>query len=241
MRKTYPLAHAVVSVSPGVANDLASVLGLPRARIRVIYNPVISTDLLIRANESPNHTWLTTQETPVILAVGRLVEQKDFSTLIRAFALVRRQIPARLIILGEGELRAELRALVSSLNLNDCVDMPGFTENPYGFMHRAAIVALSSRWEALPTVLIEALYCGVPVVSTDCPSGPAEILAQGKYGRLVPVGDPVAMASALLESLDQKPPVAPPQSWEPYLITNSVREYLSIFECSHRCPAAAKP
>ncbi|MGB9554008.1 MAG: glycosyltransferase, partial [bacterium] len=176
IRLFYPWADAVVAVSRGVAEDLSSMTGLPLNKIKVIYNPVITPELFAKAEEPVDHPWFRPGEPPVILGVGRLTAAKDFPTLIRAFALVHKERPARLMILGEGEDRPELEALVRELGLEQDVALPGFVENSYKYMKRAAVFVLSSRWEGLPTVLIEALALGTPVVSTDCPSGPKEIL-----------------------------------------------------------------
>lgn len=202
IRLFYPWADAVVAVSQGVAEDLIRLTGLPREKIEIIYNPVVTPELLAKAQEPLDHPWFAPGEPPVILGVGRLTEQKDFPTLIRAFALVRAQRPVRLMILGEGKDRPKLEALVRELGLQDDVALPGFVPNPFAYMVRAAVFVLSSRWEGLPTVLIEALACGTPVVSTDCPSGPREILEDGKWGRLVPVGDVDALADAIRMTLD---------------------------------------
>jgi len=201
IRKFYPWADAVVAVSKGVAEDLLKIAGLPKEKIRVIYNPVITPDLFAKAEEPVDHPWFRPGEPPVILGIGRLTEAKDFPTLIRAFALVRKERPARLMILGEGEERPKLEALVRELGLEKDVSLPGFVDNPYKYMKRAAVFVLSSRWEGLPTVLIEALALGIPVVSTDCPSGPREILDGGRWGRLVAVGDVGSMAKAVEETL----------------------------------------
>ncbi|ULR40554.1 glycosyltransferase [Thermus sp. NEB1569] len=205
MRWTYPWADAVIAVSQGVAEDLIHLTGLPREKIQVIYNPVVTPELFAKAREPLDHPWLASGEPPVILGVGRLTEEKDFPTLIRAFALVRAQRPARLMILGEGELRPQLEALVHELGLQDDVALPGFVENPYAYMARAAVFVLSSRWEGFGNVLVEAMACGTPVVSTDCPSGPREILDHGKYGRLVPVGDVKSLAESILKTMDEPP------------------------------------
>ena len=229
LRATYSRAHAIIAVSRGVAKDMAHFINIPLERIRVIYNPVIESGLLTGIKEAVNHPWLCAAEPPVVLAVGRLAVEKDYSTLIHGFALLREQHAARLIILGEGDQRSQMQGLVSRLQLEDCVDLPGFTSNPRSFMQHAAVVALSSRWEALPTVLIEALHCGARIVSTDCPCGPGEILAQGKYGRLVPPGDVAAMAKALGEAIHDKTPLPAAESWQPYLIETAVRQYLDVF------------
>ena len=190
-------AEAIVAPSRGVADDFARVTGLPRGSIRVIYNPVVSDALRERARQPIGHRWLQAGDAPVIVGMGRLTRQKDFATLIRAFAGIRRTIPARLIILGEGEDRADLEALCRSLGVAGNVDLPGFVANPYAVLSRARLFVLSSRWEGLPGALIEALACGASVVSTDCPSGPREILDDGRYGQLVPVEDTAAMADAM--------------------------------------------
>ncbi len=200
MRYFYPWADAVVAVSNGVLEDLVRVTGLPKEKVRVIYNPVITPEFFSKAEEPLDHSWFAPGEPPVVLGVGRLTEQKDFPTLIRAFAMVRKQRPARLMILGEGEERPKLEALVRELGLEKDITLPGFVDNPFNYMKRAGVFVLSSRWEGLPNVLIQALALGTPLVSTNCPSGPAEILEGGKWGRLVPVGDVGALAQAILES-----------------------------------------
>ncbi len=198
----YPWADGIVAVSSGVADDLAQTLGLDRSHIDVIYNPVVTPELYEQAGEPLSHPWFAEGADPVILGVGRLTAQKNFPLLIRAVARVRRQRPVRLLILGEGEERAALEALVHDLGLDGCVALPGFVDNPFAHMRQAHLFVLSSIWEGLPTVLIEALACGCPVVSTDCPSGPMEILDGGTYGALVPMRDEEALANAIIASLE---------------------------------------
>lgn len=202
IRRYYPRADAIVAVSEGVADDLGRMMGRTRP-IYVIYNPGASQQVIDIAEQPVNHPWFAPGEPPVILAAGRLTEQKDFPTLLRAFDLLRRRREARLLILGEGEDRPELEALVRELGLEPLVQMPGFVNNPLSFMARAAVFALSSRYEGMGLVLIEALAGGTPVVSTDCESGPYEVLEGGRYGWLVPVGDVQAFADALEEALTQ--------------------------------------
>jgi glycosyltransferase involved in cell wall biosynthesis len=199
----YRRAARVVAVSSGVADDLQRFSGLDRARIEVVHNPIVSADLPARAAEPVSHPWLRPGQPPVIMGVGRLNPQKDFGTLIRAFASLRTRCEARLMILGEGEERAALTALAAELGVSGDVDMPGFVENPYAHMARAGLFVLSSRFEGLPTVLVEAMACGTPVVATDCPSGPREILEGGSLGGLVPVGDPEALAQAMEAALER--------------------------------------
>lgn len=201
MRWAYPYADRIVAVSEGVAHDLANHFRLQS--IEAIYNPIVTDALKTLSCAEANHPWLTARHAPVVLGVGRLAPEKDFSTLIKAFARLRETRDARLIILGEGELRSPLEALVRQFGLQEVVSLPGFVSNPYAFMRQADLFVLSSAWEGLPTVLVEAMACGTSVVSTDCPSGPAEILENGRWGRLVPVGDEIALAEAMAATLDQ--------------------------------------
>jgi len=205
-RLTYRMADAVVAVSKGVARDLAAMTGLCESSITVIPNPVITPDLFDRAAMPSGHPWIKTgaedPEKPVILGMGRLTRQKDFQTLVRAFGIVKAHRPCRLIILGEGGDRPKLEALAADLGLSRDVSLPGFAANPYSYLSRASLFVLSSAWEGSPNALTEALALGVPVVSTNCPSGPREILEDGTYGPIVPVGDHKALAKAMLRTLD---------------------------------------
>jgi glycosyltransferase involved in cell wall biosynthesis len=210
LRAGYLKADVIVAVSDGVADDLAAHAGIPRERITAVHNPVVGPDLLTKAGEHLDHPWFAPGEPPVILGAGRLHPQKDFCTLIRAFAQVRAKRPARLVILGassptEPAHAVELRALPDALGVAEDVAMPGFVDNPFAFIARASAFVLSSRYEGLPGVLIQALACGTPVVSTDCPSGPREILDHGRFGVLVPVGDHAALARAIEAVLDDPP------------------------------------
>ncbi len=205
-RRFYPLAEAIVAVSNGVADDLAKIADLPKDNITTIYNPTVTPDILEKAKQPVDHPWFRSKEPPVILAAGRLKPQKDFFTLIRAVTRVRQSISARLIIIGEGKLRRQLEEFSRHLGLASEVDLPGFVANPYSYMSKAGAFVLSSTWEGLPNVLIEALACGCPVVSTDCPSGAAEILSNGQYGPLVPVGDGEALAKAIIDCLNSPMP-----------------------------------
>ncbi len=226
----YPWADGIVAVSQGVAKDLASMTGLPLERIQVIYNPVILPELSERVKEAVDHPWFAPGQPPVILGVGKLEEQKDFPNLIRAFAQVRRVRQARLVILGWGPEPgpSQLKNLVRELGLEDDVDLPGHVKNPFAYMARASVFVLSSAWEGLPTVLIEAMAVGVPVVSTDCESGPAEILDNGKYGSLTPVGDSNALAEAILNTLSGKSKGVAPAWLDQFSLSAATQQYLNI-------------
>lgn len=205
MRRAYRDADALVAVSQAVAEDLAR-LRLPRERIRVIPNPVVTADLLAQAEAAPAHPWLRDGGPPVVLGVGRLTAQKDFPALLRAFAQVRARRPARLVVLGEGEDRDALLRLARDLGVAADVALPGFDPNPFAAMARCGVLVLSSRWEGMPNVLLQAMACGAPVVSTDCPSGPREVLGDVAPEALVPVGDAAAMARAIEAALDGAAP-----------------------------------
>lgn len=228
MRLTYAGVDSIVAVSQGAAADLAAVMNLPSKRVQTIYNPVVTDTMLARSRQPVEHPWFGADEPPVILGIGRLTAQKNFSLLIRAFAQLHSQRNMRLMILGEGELRSELEALINKLGLEEDVALLGFVNNPYAYLRQSAMFALSSVWEGLPTVLIEAMACGVRVVSTDCPSGPSEILENGKWGRLVPMGDVDALAKAIAETLDdlEHPDVAKRAAY--FSINRAVEAYLSM-------------
>jgi len=197
----YGLADGIVAVSQGVADSLANLAGRPLKQVRVIYNPVVTPEVLAKAEKPVNHPWFVAGEPPVIVGVGRLQALKDFPTLIRAFALVRQHMPARLMILGDGEERQNLETLISELGLTSDIALPGFVSNPYAYMSKASVLAMSSLCEGFGNVIAEALACGTPVVTTDCPSGPAEILDFGKHGSLVPLADAEALAQAILTTI----------------------------------------
>lgn len=201
IRYLYPLADVVVAVSYSLARQFEADLNLRSGLIKTIYNPALDDSLYLKAKEPVEHPWFKDGEPPVILGVGRLVDQKDFATLIRAFKLVRRTQRARLVILGDGPEKRKLEAQVRELGLENDVALLGFTPNPYAYMARAKVFVLSSAWEGLPTVLIEAIALGTPVVSTNCKSGPEEILDGGNYGELVSVGNSEAIATAILSIL----------------------------------------
>jgi glycosyltransferase involved in cell wall biosynthesis len=225
----YGAADGVVAVSDGVADDFAQVTGFRRSRIRTIYNPVVTAELSALAEAPLDDPWFAPGQPPVVLSVGRLAVQKDFPTLLRAFALVRAQRPARLLILGEGDKRPELEALARRLGVMRDVCLRGYVDNPFAYMRRCAVFVLSSAYEGLPNALIEAMACGAPVVSTDCPSGPAEILDSGKYGCLVPIGDEAAMAAATLAILRYAPDTTSTRHQaQRFSIETSADQYLGV-------------
>ena len=204
IRFTYPLANGIIAVSQGVMQDLQLLGKLKKEKIRVIYNPAaIGVKTLRETPEVQAKLWGTGFNRH-ILSVGRLSPQKDHETLIKAFAMLPKEINAKLIILGEGSLRSDLLALISKLELNECIELPGFTADPYPWFRSADLFVLSSRWEGFGNVIVEALECGVPVVSTSCPSGPDEILEDGLYGMLVPIQDSKALSIAMVQSLKSK-------------------------------------
>lgn len=233
MKRFYPWADAVVAVSHGVRTDLLQFLSIPTERVHVIYNPIITPELQQKAKTELEHPWFRDGEPPVILAVGRLQPQKDFPLLIEAFRRVRATVPARLIILGEGPDHEALQAQVNATGLSADICLPGFDANPYAYMKKAAVFVLSSRWEGLPGVLIEALYCGTPLVATDCPSGPKEILAGGSYGRLVPVGEVETMTMAIQDALQGNVERPPAESWRPFELDRVVDDYLRLLVNPH--------
>jgi glycosyltransferase involved in cell wall biosynthesis len=199
--RLYRRADAIIAVSAGVAENLRLLRAGPAHRIVTVPNGVALDRIDEKCAASVDHPWLQGEGEPVLLAVGRLVAKKDYPTLLEALCILRRTYPARLIILGEGPERSRLEALARKLGIEQFISMPGFRSNPFPYFARANAYALSSISEGMPSSLIEALACGCPVVSTDCPAGPSEILDSGRYGALVPVGDPQALAEALLDSL----------------------------------------
>lgn len=230
VRWLYPWADAIVTVAEAVADDLAHIGNIPRERFTVIRNPTIPPDLEARMAAPAAHEWLpATADAPVFLGVGRFTAQKDFVTLIRAFAELRRNRPGRLILLGDGPERSRLEALTRELGIAGDVAMPGFRDNPWAWLARSSAFVLSSRWEGAPNVLVEAMATGTPVVATDCPSGPAEILDHGRIAPLVPVGDADALAAAMAGVLDAPPDAVSLQAAvTDYRLEASARRYLEV-------------
>mgnify|MGYP005838982917 CR=1 FL=1 len=229
MRWFYPWANGIVCVSQGVANDLSFLIKLPLDKIKVIYNPIITPEFLAKAEEPLHHPWFNKGEPPIILGVGRLTKLKDFTTLIKAFDIVRRKRQARLMILGEGEERLKLEALVKRLGLEGEVVFPGFMVNPYKYMKRASVFVLSSRSEGFALALAEAMALGIPVVATDCPNGPYEILDGGKFGSLVPIGDYKKLAEEIMKNLDiPKTDIAAQHAMKNFALERILNEYIQV-------------
>jgi glycosyltransferase involved in cell wall biosynthesis len=219
MRLFYRWVDRLVAVSAGVAEDARRTTGVPLSQITVVRNPVVTPHLAELAAAPCPHPWLE----------SRLTRQKDFPTLVRAFARLSAERPARLVILGEGRLRGALQNLAEELGVADRLLLPGFAPNPYAWMARASLFVLSSAWEGSPNSLTEALALAVPAVATDCPSGPREILADGRYGPLVPVGDVAALAAAMRATLEEPLPAAVlREAVAEYTVEAATRAYLSV-------------
>lgn len=233
MRLTYGQASHIVANSQGTARELSELLKCPLGKIKVIYNPAFDPAITVRGEEPVDCAWLTAGAAPVLVAAGRLVYPKDFATLLRAFRIVRDRRDCKLIILGKGPERERLETLCRELQLEADVLLAGFTANPYKFIRRAAAFVLSSRYEGLGNVLIEAQALGVPVVATDCSSGPAEVLLDGEAGMLVPVSNPQALAQGVLRLLDDQHLAAQYvragyQHLERFSPTRCVEQYLEL-------------
>ena len=233
IRWLYPKAARVTCIAEGIARELIEKYGIPSRLVEVVPNPVDLTRVRSLGQTAPDHPWFQLDQ-PVLVAAGRLHHQKGFDVLIRAFAQVRRSIPCKLLILGEGSLQQELQRLIESLGLTEDAQLAGFQENPYNYMAHAAAFVLSSRYEGFGNVLVEALALGTPVVSTRCPVGPEEILEEGKTGILVPPEDELALAEAILRVLQDRELSATlssngPARAEAYSLTRITARYETLF------------
>ena len=229
----YPWADGVIAVSQGVKDDLVQSTRLQEANVSVVYNPIFTPELIVKSKEAVMHPWFGDGEPPVVIGVGRLEEQKAFDVLIKAIALVRKTHACRLMILGEGKLRAELLSLCNELGLSDDALLAGFVDNPFAYVMRSRLFVLSSAWEGFGNVIVEALAVGTPVVSTDCPSGPSEILGQGKYGVLVAVGDVEGLARAICNELDQSKRSISDDTVKRFDAESSAKSYLEVMCADH--------
>jgi len=230
LKFSYRRADAIIAVSAGIGKQLTTLVSGNTAKVHVVPNPVLTERVFSGAMDEVDHKWLTVKNLPVVLAAGRLSSEKGFDSLLSALALVLPYFPCKLIILGEGELRQGLQQLSMELGIEDAVDFPGFVSNPFAFMAKSDLFVLSSRKEGLPNVLVQALALCYNVVSTDCVTGPREILDDGELGRLVPVDEPVAMADAIVAAL-REPMTRPPKEWyDRYAISTVTDKYLSVLD-----------
>lgn len=228
VRWLFPRSDSVICNSQGVAELIHTEGGVPVRKIHVIHNPVVSDELRSLARKPADHRWLQSREGATVVSVGRLFPEKDYPTLIKAFEIVNERHPAHLVVFGEGPERQALELEVDQRGLSDRVAFPGFVSNPYADVARADVFVLSSKREGSPNALIEALFLGVPLVATDCPTGPREILEGGKYGQLVPVGDSEAMADAILDAIKSgRNAPYPEESWRRFEIEGVVDAYLA--------------
>lgn len=227
-RRLYHAGDRIVALSEGVADDLSQTFGVPRDLIEVIYQPVITSNMDERTNKPINHPWFREgEDVPVILGVGRLTRQKNFHLLIDAFAILLKNRRARLVILGEGVERQSLEHKIRDMGMSEWVDLPGAVPDPIPYMHSSRVFVLSSRYEGFGNVVAEALAAGTAVVSVNCPSGPAEILENGRWGRLVPMDDPAALADAIMQALDNEAPEVSDESLDRFRVPVVASQYLA--------------
>jgi glycosyltransferase involved in cell wall biosynthesis len=225
----YRRAHHIIAVSQGVKEELTSIEPRLTSAISVLPTPVISSQILTQGEEPIPHPWFAAGEPPVILAAGRLQPHKGFRVLLRAYAQLLHMQPARLMILGEGPEREPLERMARELGISELVSLPGFIRNPFPYMNQAGAFVLASEYEGLPNVLIQALAFGTPVVATDCIAGPSEILENGRWGELVPIGDEATMTSAMIRALaTPKQPLAAKAMRLRYSVDAAVQQYLAL-------------
>ena len=225
-----PKAAGVIGVSQGVSNDILRSARLKSDRVHTIYNPILSEAFYRKAAEPVYHPWFSRERNWLnVITVGRLTPQKDHATLLKAIALANKQRPVRLVIFGQGELLGELQDQAKALGIQDIVEFAGYDANPYKFISGADLFVLSSRWEGFGNVLVEALACGARVVSTNCPSGPREVLDGGTFGDLVAVGDSEAIADSITEETNHEfDNEALTSHLEKYYVQSVAEQYLQI-------------
>lgn len=200
----YLFSDKIIAVSADVKKDLCKNHGIKDGLCVTIRNPLDVENVINKSIENVEHEWFL-DSVPIILGVGRFVEQKQFSVLIESFELLTRREDVRLVLAGDGPLRKKLHSLAVELGIEERVDFLGFVSNPYKYMRRAQLLAISSQYEGFGVVVVEALACGTPIVSTNCPGGPSDILNDGEYGELVDVGDPNELAEAMARTLKDPP------------------------------------
>ncbi len=229
IKKWYGENDGFIAVSKGIRDDLVNNFGIPAEKVHVIHNPVVSRDMVCQGESIADHPWLIKKELPVIIGIGRLEHEKGFDVLLKAFKEVVGVFRCRLLILGEGSQRNSLERLASDLGITQYVSLPGFVHNPYPYLKRADLFVLSSKWEGFGNVIVEAMACGTPIVATDCPVGPREILEDGRLGHLVPVGDHVALSQAILSSLNEPTPrKVLMEAAQKYTVEEAVRKYIEV-------------
>jgi len=200
MKRCYPKADKIIAVSEGIKKDLIQNFHAQEDRTTVIYNPVNIKEIEILSVEKVEHPWFQ-EQIPLIISVGRLTKQKGYPYLLKAFSIVKKQLKSRLVIIGEGEDKTTLVNMAIELGIKEDIEFFGFQKNPFKYMKKSSLFVLSSLYEGFPNVLLEAMALGLPIISTDCPSGPSEIIEDRKDGLLVPVKDDNSLAQAILEVL----------------------------------------
>jgi glycosyltransferase involved in cell wall biosynthesis len=229
MRFLYPRVTGRLCVSAGVADDAASFLGIARSRFKVVYNPCISPELFQKSTEPLHDERFSSLPEPRLVAIGRLHEQKDYPTLLKAVQHLKDNGPISLTILGEGPLLKKLAIEAKALGVDDAVYFAGFQSNPYPYLRASNALVLSSRYEGFGVVLAEAIALGIPVASTDCPHGPAEILNNGEFGYLAPVGDPKGLAESISQTLSS-PRSVPQGAWQRFTLESIADEYRAYLQ-----------
>ena len=230
----YKRANKFVGVSTSVAQQYAEFSAIPGQNVSVVATPIVTPKLLMRVAKEPSHPWVIEKRHPVIISMGRLAGEKDQATLIRAFGLLRKKMSARLIIFGEGAERKNLEEIIRNLGIGKDVDLPGEVLNPFREMSQADLYVHSAKSEGFGNVLVEALACGLPVIATDCPVGPREILSNGQYGVLTPVGDEYVLAEEMyrvlnLSKLERESIVnAGKERANEFTLNHSVKSYMDI-------------
>lgn len=230
IRAFYPLADRAVAVSSDITEELVANFGLSRDMCTTVDNPIDVENIQRLSEHSVSHPWFE-DESPVIVGVGRFGEAKDFVLLIRALQVLRQEVPARLVLLGDGDRRGAIEQQVEASGLREHVDLLGFVDNPYKYMQQADVLAHPADYEGFGVVLPEAMTCGTPVVATDCPGGPSDILQDGEYGPLVEIGNAQALAEAIYDTLEDPPPAEKLKSRaRDFDIEKVVQQYINVIE-----------
>ena len=227
--KTAKFAEKIIVTSDAMSKEFQALSKIQKDKIEVIYNPVSIEAIKQKSLEPIEHPWFQQGELPVILAVGRLINAKDFKTLIKAFEITLREKQARLMILGEGLLRLEIEQLIKDLKIEEYVQMPGFVSNPYQYMKYSKVFVLSSLWEGFPNSMVEAMACSNAIVATDCDGGASEILEYGKWGKLVPIQNEVRMAEAIIETLNMEKLPNVIERVEDFSVQHVFKKYNKLF------------